>query len=145
MFSFKRVFSVSVSLYIASACTQPMATGWDEDEQGVLDAAVSLPPFPDEPVLCRIVYNQSAPEQVAAVLGEPGRKEDSGGGSVNFFYDFEDGASLFVGFLHGVFSDAMVANAPYPSCWSDEEAALTAGLRALRSMPMHNENTGGAQ
>lgn len=145
MFAFRRVVGVVVSLCITSACAQPMATASDEDEQGVHDVAVRLPPFPEESMLCRVVYNQSTPADVAAVLGEPGDKEDSGGGSVNFFYDYDDGASLFVGFLHGVFSDAMVANAPYPGCWSDEENALTAGLQALRSMPMRNENEGGSK
>lgn len=143
MYSFGRVFCVVVSCCFTVACAQNVGT--ESDEQ-VLDGHVidvHLPPFPDEAVLCRITYNESTPAEVIAVLGEPGDTADSGGGSVNLFYDYSGGASLFVGFLHGVFADAMVDSAPYPSCWSAEESALNAGLQALRSMPMHNENEGG--
>ena len=145
MYSFRRVFCVAVSFCFTAACAQRVETESDEQVQDEHAVAVHLPPFPDEAVLCRITYNESTPAEVVAVLGEPGDTEDSGSGSVNLFYDYSGGASLFVGFLHGVFTDAMVDNAPYPSCWSAEESALNAGLQALRSMPIHNENEGGAK
>lgn len=142
-----RAFCVTVTLCLLGACSHSMgreqSTGL-EDEREVI--GTRLPLFPDEAVLCDIVYNGSTPAEVAAVLGEPTDTHDSGGSSEysgSFFYDYAGGASLFIGFLHGVFDDAMVDNAPYPSCWSADEMALEAGLQGLRSISMSMSNDGG--
>jgi hypothetical protein len=141
-----RVVFVTVTLCLVGACSHSVGREQGsaaEDETDVIGSR--LPPFPDEAVLCRIVYNESTPAEVAAVLGQPPDTHDSGGAegySGSFFYDYDGGASLFIGFLHGVFDDAMVDNAPYPSCWSAEEKALEAGLQGLRSMSMSNDGGG---
>jgi hypothetical protein len=141
-----RAFRVTAMLCFVGACShsvdreQGLAA---EDGREVIGAR--LPPFPDEAVLCDIVYNESTAAEVAAVLGQPTDTRDSSGDSEysgSFFYDYAGGASLFIGFLHGAFDDAMVDNAPYPSCWSAEEKALEAGLQSLRSMSMSNDGGG---
>jgi len=119
-------------LLVGAACTSSVGPEMGAESSLNSDEPDSvLPPFPQESVLCRIVYNESTPEDVAALLGAPVDTLDSGGGSVNLFYDYADGASLFVGFLHGVFDDAMVDNASYPKCWRDAEMAAVDQLRRI--------------
>lgn len=142
MCAFRRVL-IAVALCLAGACSQRVGGESALDGQDESGAAVGLPPFPQEALLCRLALTKSTPAEVAAVLGEPDDTRVSGGGegySGSFFYDYADGASLFVGFLHGVFDTAMVDNAAYPSCWSAQERELEAGLRSL----MKND-PGGAQ
>jgi hypothetical protein len=135
--------AATVVVCSAGACSSSVGREQNSDlDADVLDP-VRLPPFPEETVLCRIVYNETGPDEVARVLGEPTHSEDPGSGSGSVSYDYDGGASLYIGFLHGVFCDAMVANAPYPSCWTAQERALTAGLQGL-AMPMSN-GAGGAK
>lgn len=127
---------------LGGACSN--AGGLDEatpDSESV-DHSAWRPLFPDEALLCTILYNESAPSEVSAVLGKPDAVHDSGAGTLNFFYEYRSGAALFIGFQRNVFVDAMVDNAPYPSCWRDEEMALAAGLQDLRSMPSSNDQGG---
>ena len=146
MAALSRVFGVAIALCLSSACSHAVSSESGEDAQSEHEAAVGLPPFPEEAVLCRLALTKSTPAEVSAVLGVPDDTRDSGGGSGysgSFFYDYAAGASLFIGFLHGVFDTAMVDDAPYPSCWSAQERELEVSLRALGSMTMSDQ--GGAK
>jgi hypothetical protein len=91
-------------------------------------------PFPAEALLCMIVFEESTPADVEVVLGQASHKRESGQGGVNLFFDYADGAMIFLGFQEDVLVDAAVDDAPYPSCWRAQEQALLDELRRVQSM-----------
>lgn len=119
-------FGVLMLLLAAGACTSEVDPVHCDECDGTQDGASepTLSPFPDEATLCEITYNESSSSDVFTVLGEPDHVDDSGNGSLNYFYEYRAGARLFIGFQADLFVDAHVAEARYPTCWSEQERAL---------------------